>query len=259
MLALIESALEDVGLLVEVAADGRSGLNRATASNPDAIVVDWLMPGLDGISLCSAAREHPGLATAHIVVVTGRQEPEYAQMAADAGADAVMTKPFDPAVLADSIKAGIRHARQARRAVGASRSDPVTGLRDERCFVEDLDRLLALQVSLPLEIAVAGIDVRTAGSGTSGGAADVVAAALSHVLGPADALYRMESIGHTSFAIVAPDANEPDLLSAAIESAARSAGCDARALHVAAMTVDGHTAGEVVHALRDRLEGRFAA
>ncbi len=257
MLALIGGALEDVGLLVEFASDGRTGLARATASSPDAIVLDWLMPGLDGISLCSAAREDPALATAHIVVVTGRQEPEYAQIASDAGADAVVTKPFDPTVLAEAIKAGIRHARQARRAVSVSRSDPVTGLRDERCFTEDVDRLLALQATLPLEIAVAGIDVRLA-DGEHGGSVDALATALAGVLGPADALYRMETIGRTSFAVVAPDANEPDMLHAAVESAVRSARCDVRALHVAAMTVGGHTAAEIVLALRDRLEGRFA-
>jgi DNA-binding response OmpR family regulator len=257
MLALIEGALAGAGLQVEVAAEGRTGLARAAASNPDALVLDWLMPGLDGISLCSAARENPGLATAHIVLVTGRQEPEYAQIATDAGADAVVTKPFDPLVLAESVKAGIRRSRAARRVATLSRTDLVTGLRDERCFLEDLDRLLALQETTSIEIAVAAMAARDAGAGV--GAVEPVVSALAGLLGPADSLYRLHATGEASFAIIAPDANEPDLLAAAIESAARRAGVEQRATRVTAMTVGGGSAAEVLGQLRARLEGRFAA
>ena len=257
MRALIEGALSDAGLEVEVAEDGRTGLARAISWTPDALVVDWLMPGLDGISLCSAAREHPGLATAHVVLVTGRHEPEYAQIATDAGADAVFTKPFDPFALADAVRAGIRRSRAARRVVTCSRTDPVTGLRDERCFREDLDRLLALQHTTGIEVAVAGMSALVGDAGV--GAVEGLAGCLSGILGPADSLYRMHTTGEVSFAVVAPDANQADLLAAAIDAAARRAGIEQRALRIAAMTVSGGAAMEVISQLHDRLEGRFAA
>ena len=255
MRALLEGVLVGAGLEVEVADEGRAGLARATVSTPDAIVVDWLMPGLDGISLCSAARENPGLALSHIVLVTGRHEPEYAQIATDAGADAVVTKPFDPDELAEAVLAGVRRSRAARRVVACSRTCPVTGLRDERCFREDLDRLLALRATTSFPIAVAALSARIDDAGT--GTVDALAGALARVLGPADALYRLQTTGEASFAVIAPDADEPELLAAAVEEAARRSGLDPRAQRITAMTVAAGSSNEVVTALRDRLQGRF--
>jgi CheY-like chemotaxis protein len=254
MRVLLQDALTGVGLEVETADDGRAGLARASSSHPDAIVVDWLMPGLDGISLCSAAREHPVLALAHIVLVTGRHEREYAQIATDAGADAVYHKPFDPEELADAVRVGIRRSRAARRAIGDSRTDPLTGLRDERCFREDLDRLLALADSLPLTIAVAGCSVP---DDTGAVAVGALAGSLASVLGPADALYRVVALGEVGFAVIAPDADEPDLLHAALEAAARQGGADASSVRVAAMLVDGGGSLEVLRGLSDRIANRF--
>ena len=254
MRVLLEDALVGAGLEVETADEGRAGLARATAAQPDAIVVDWLMPGLDGISLCSAAREHPDLALAHIVLVTGRKEREYAQMATDAGADAVYHKPFDPEELADAVRAGIRRARAARRILGTSRTDALTGLRDERCFREDLDRLLALAGALPLSIAVAGCSVP---GDTGAVAVGALAGSLGSVLGPADALYRVTSLGEVGFAVIAPDADEPDLLHAALETAARLGGADAISTRIAAMLVDGGESDDVLRGLADRMRSRF--
>jgi DNA-binding response OmpR family regulator len=253
MRVLLEDAMVGAGLEVETADEGRAGLARATAAQPDAIVVDWLMPGLDGISLCSAAREHPELALAHIVLVTGRKEREYAQIATDAGADDVYHKPFDPEELADSVRAGIRRARAARRVIGTTRTDALTGLRDERCFREDLDRLLALAEAMPLTIAVAGCSVP---DDTGAVAVGALAGALGAVLGPADTLYRVTSLGEVGFAVIAPDADEPDLLHAALESAARHGGADA-GTRIAAMLVDGGGSDDVLRGLADRMQSRF--
>ena len=253
MRVLLEDAMVGAGLEVETADEGRAGLARATSAQPDAIVVDWLMPGLDGISLCSAAREHPELALAHIVLVTGRKEREYAQIATDAGADAVYHKPFDPEELADSVRAGIRRARAARRVIGTTRTDALTGLRDERCFREDLDRLLALADAMPLTIAVAGCSVP---DDTGAVAVGALAGSLGAVLGPADTLYRVTSLGEVGFAVIAPDADEPDLLHAALESAARQGGADS-ATRIAAMLVDGGGSDDVLRGLADRMQSRF--
>ncbi len=249
---LLSETLSGAGLEVEVTADGREGLERATSWAPDAIVVDWLMPGLDGISLCVAAREHPGLALAHIVVVTGRHEPEYAQMATDAGADAVITKPFDADQLTEGVRAGISRSRSARGVVGRSRTDAATGLRDERCLHEDLERLLALADTLSLQIAVAGCVVRDA----PGATVEALAGSLAGVLGPADALYRV-AFADLSFVVVAPDADQPALLGAAIEMAAQATG--AADVRVAATLVKGGRSADVLRVLQDRLTRPAAA
>jgi CheY-like chemotaxis protein len=249
---LLQVALSEAGLRVEVAEEGQSGLARAQQTAPDAIVADWLMPGLDGISLCSAAREHPALAHAHIVLVTGRTEPEYAQIATDAGADAVVTKPFDPAALAQRVVIGVRRSRLRRRAFGSSRTDYATGLRDERCLREDLDRLLALSTALPQPFPVAVAAVTGPPHSSLAPLADV----LSEVLGPTDVLYRIGD--REMFVIVAPDADDPSLLEAALREAARTAGLSAAAVRCASIAVNGPRSGNVVEMLAARLRDRAA-
>ena len=154
------------------------------------------------------------------------------------------------------MRAGIRRSRAARRAIGDSRTDPLTGLRDERCFREDLDRLLALADALPLTIAVAGCSVPTTPAPSPSRRSPGRSAS---VLGPADALYRVVALGEVGFAVIAPDADEPDLLHAALESAARQGGADAASVRIAAMLVDGGGSAEVLRGLSDRMHSRFYA
>ena len=86
--------LGDAGYAVDVAGDGRSGLDAATRGDPDAVVLDLMLPGLSGLELCRALRlrENPPA----IVMLTARGEESDRVLGLELGADDYVTKPFSP-------------------------------------------------------------------------------------------------------------------------------------------------------------------
>ena len=116
--------------MVETADDGREALERARATPPDAIVADWLMPGLDGITLVRAsARADRELAPPPASWSSpAGAEPEYARLAVDAGADLVLrqaARPRGPSPRPSSPAPAAAGAAPPRSA--DSRTDPLTG------------------------------------------------------------------------------------------------------------------------------------
>lgn len=93
---------------VHVASSGREAIETAQKVNPDLILLDVMMPELDGIETCRELREIPGLKNTLIAFLTARNE-DYSQIAGfDAGADDYINKPIKPRVLVSRIKALLR-------------------------------------------------------------------------------------------------------------------------------------------------------
>jgi len=121
-LAMLHDALDAVGYAVLVATDGAQALARAVAADPDIVLLDAVMPGIDGFEV--ARRLKAGPETAHIPVVfmTGLTDTEHVVAAFDAGGVDYVTKPLrPPEVLARMAvhMASARQARQARNALDA--------------------------------------------------------------------------------------------------------------------------------------------
>lgn len=93
---LIEVCLRVLDVEVTSAADGIAGLEEADATDPDVIVLDIGLPGLDGWEVLSQLRSNPATAEMKVLVLTAHAQPEMADRAAEGGADAFMTKPFRP-------------------------------------------------------------------------------------------------------------------------------------------------------------------
>ncbi len=117
---LIEASLTQWSLEPVVAADGDAAwaiLSRAEA--PTLGVIDWMMPGIDGPTLCRRARERQGTRSAYLILLTARGGPEDLVTGLTAGADDYITKPFDRAELRARLEVGIRvldlQAELARR------------------------------------------------------------------------------------------------------------------------------------------------
>lgn len=90
----LRNNLEIEGYEVTVAADGPSGLARALETSPDLVVLDLMLPGIDGYEVCRRLRESPATAATKVLVVTARaREAERVRGLAE-GADAYITKPF---------------------------------------------------------------------------------------------------------------------------------------------------------------------
>lgn len=115
---IIALYLEQDGCAVTLASDGAAGLRRAQESPPDLIVLDLMLPRLDGMSICRALR---AASDVPIIMVTARAAETDRLAGLDAGADDYLVKPFSPRELAARVRAVLRRtARQnAARAAAA--------------------------------------------------------------------------------------------------------------------------------------------
>ena len=107
--ALLEMALLGSGYVdVSSAARGDEGLDLVRREKPDLVLLDVMLPGLDGLAIARRIRETPELAATRILMLTARTEPDDIVRGLEAGADDYVTKPFDRKVLLARIKAVLR-------------------------------------------------------------------------------------------------------------------------------------------------------
>ncbi|HEY7357962.1 MAG TPA: response regulator transcription factor [Ktedonobacterales bacterium] len=102
--------LEREGYRVEVAADGPGALQATTRMSPDLIVLDLMLPGLDGLEVCHRLRAQ---SMVPIIMLTARDEEADKVRGFTTGADDYITKPFSPAELVLRVKAVLRRAEAA--------------------------------------------------------------------------------------------------------------------------------------------------
>lgn len=101
---LLSAALGRVGYEVEVAEDGRDGLERFANSDPDVVITDINMPNLDGFGFIEAARDLTRDRVVPILVLTTESAPELRARARSAGATGWIVKPFDDEKLVWAIE-----------------------------------------------------------------------------------------------------------------------------------------------------------
>ena len=101
--------LETRGFSVDYAADGRAGLRLGLANRYDAVVLDVMLPGIDGLELCRRLREEARLA-APVLMLTARDTLADKLAGFDSGADDYLVKPFDLAELEARLRALLRRA-----------------------------------------------------------------------------------------------------------------------------------------------------
>lgn len=110
---LIKYNLEKEGFKVMEASNGKQGIEIAKNSLPDLILLDVMMPQMDGIETCEKLKEAPELKNTMICFLTARGE-DYSQIAGfEAGADDYITKPIKPKVLISRINAILRRKKDA--------------------------------------------------------------------------------------------------------------------------------------------------
>lgn len=110
--AIAEIALQDVGgfraLLCE---SGAEALDTAKAFGPELVLLDVMMPGMDGPETLRALRELPGMAQVPVIFMTARLQRSEIEEYRALGAVGVIPKPFDPMTLADQISEILAEAR----------------------------------------------------------------------------------------------------------------------------------------------------
>lgn len=112
ILEIVGYNLSSEGYQVFTAANGVEGVALAKKKIPHLIILDVMMPEMDGIEACSIIRKSPGLENTIITFLTARGE-DYSQLAGfDAGADDYITKPIKPKVLVSKVKALLRRFKE---------------------------------------------------------------------------------------------------------------------------------------------------
>ena len=105
---LVQAYLKPEGYEVYTAADGNAGLKAARAFKPDLIILDLMLPGIDGIELLSRLRRESDV---YVIMLTARTEETDKIIGLSVGADDYVTKPFSPRELVARVKAALRRLK----------------------------------------------------------------------------------------------------------------------------------------------------
>ncbi len=117
ILEIVSYNLSSEGYEVFTAKNGVEGVAKAKKKSPHLIILDVMMPEMDGIEACEIIRSTPGLENTIITFLTARGE-DYSQVAGfDAGADDYITKPIKPKVLVSKVKALLRRLKEDKAEV----------------------------------------------------------------------------------------------------------------------------------------------
>lgn len=111
ILRFLRRGLAYEGYIVDTAVDGQSGLALARDHPPDLVVLDWMLPGMDGLEVCRRLRAGGSVP---ILMLTAKDAVHNRVQGLDAGADDYMVKPFDLDELLARIRALLRRASPAR-------------------------------------------------------------------------------------------------------------------------------------------------
>lgn len=104
-MTLVRRRLEREGHDIVAVTDGLTALAAAIDESPDLVVLDWMMPGMTGLEVCAALREHPATRTARVLMLTARAQESDLRAAFDAGVDDYLIKPFRPGELQERVSA----------------------------------------------------------------------------------------------------------------------------------------------------------
>ena len=118
---LISFNLEMSGYEVEKARDGEEGLALAKSGVFDLIILDLMLPGMDGLKVCSQLRKDPSTATVPVIMLTARSEDDDIVSGLEIGADDYITKPFSPRILIARVQAALRRTGSDAKEEDSSR------------------------------------------------------------------------------------------------------------------------------------------
>ncbi len=109
---LVVHYLAKEGYKVDAAPDGGKGLSMARAQKPDLVILDLMLPELDGLEVCKKLRADPKTAAIPVIMLTAKGEETDKIVGLELGADDYLTKPFSPKELMARVKALLRRTEQ---------------------------------------------------------------------------------------------------------------------------------------------------
>jgi len=129
-------------------------------------ILDWMMPGLDGIDLCRALRARKSDTYTYVILITAKDDPQSMLIGLEAGADDFLAKPVAPEELRARLRAGQRIVELQERLIAAREEqrrhadrDGLTGVSSRRRVLEVLDHSLSERAAGGTELALAMVDM----------------------------------------------------------------------------------------------------
>lgn len=168
-LLIVDDAMENIQILNHVlgeehevlfAMNGEKALELAHQHRPDLILLDAVMPGMDGYEVCAALRASAELRDIPVIFVTALTTPEDETRALEAGAVDFITKPFNVAVVRARVRTHLTLKRQSDAMRELTLTDPLTGVANRRSFNDALDSewRRCARARTPLSVIMIDID-----------------------------------------------------------------------------------------------------
>lgn len=152
ILELVKYNLEREGYLVDCVETGEEAIERATAIRPDGILLDLMLPGVDGIEVCRELRKNPDTRTIPIIMMTAKGEEADVVSGLEVGADDYVPKPFSTKVLIARLRALLRRTAEKK-------DEEVGELIRRGTFVLDLGRREASIAGKPLDLTFTEFEI----------------------------------------------------------------------------------------------------
>jgi diguanylate cyclase (GGDEF)-like protein len=146
----VEVNLRSAGYDVSVAGDGEEALERAAEMRPDLVLLDVMMPRLDGFEVAQRLRKNPQTANTSIIMLTAKALSSDKVTGLQSGADDYIIKPFDPIELLARVKGTLRRAKEMRNL------SPLTGLPGNIRIQEEIERMV--RESRPFAVLYVDLD-----------------------------------------------------------------------------------------------------
>jgi two-component system, cell cycle response regulator len=208
---LLTLQLEYEDYIVNTAANGLEALAKIEADKPDIVLLDVMMPGLDGFETCRRIRANPATAHIPVVMVTALQNVDDLVRGFEAGADDFLTIPVNGLALIARIRSQLRQKRYYESLLEQSLIDPLTGAFNCRYLEAQVPRLIARCRAAHKPIAVLMIDVDhfkrindEHGHAAGNHVLKEIVNRITSALRPSDLVARM---GGEEFAVVMPETN----------------------------------------------------
>jgi two-component system sensor histidine kinase/response regulator len=152
ILEIIAFLLEEEQLRVLQAHDGETALSLLETVQPDLIISDVKMPGMDGFTLCRHVRDQPTLSHVPFIFLTGKGDRADVRRGMKLGADDYLTKPFEPEELLSTVQVRLRRAAEAQAAIARASTD----------LQDDIIRALTHEFRTPLSLIMGYTDLMEA-------------------------------------------------------------------------------------------------
>ncbi|MYI73886.1 MAG: response regulator transcription factor, partial [Acidobacteria bacterium] len=134
---LVAHYLRRTGYVVDVLYTGTEVLPHVQQQAPDLVLLDLLLPGLNGLEICRAMRADPGLAAIPIIMLTAKSEEADRIVGLELGGDDYVTKPFSPKELVARVGAVLRRAGRSRAGQRLLRFGPVLVDTEQHLVTDD--------------------------------------------------------------------------------------------------------------------------